>query len=109
MGGLACRRSLAYIALMKHALSIFAVAAVTVAFAAPVLAAEKKQGNDLPGVTTDFRLVKPAEDAPEAEKFVKDEDGFFQIGENTRMKISGLVRYDIDFNTLDKKTVQRPR
>ncbi|MER2534425.1 MAG: hypothetical protein ABTQ31_04590 [Rhizobiaceae bacterium] len=94
---------------MTHALRIAASVLLSVALAAPALAAEKKKGDDLPGVDRDLRLVKPTEETPDAEKFVKDEDGFIQIGENTRMKVSGLIRYDIDFNTSNRKTPLPPR
>jgi hypothetical protein len=84
---------------MKHALLLIASAALSAALAVPALASDRRKGDDLPGVTKDFRLVKPMAEAPEAEKFVKDDEGFVQIGENTRMKISGLIRYDINFST----------
>lgn len=95
---------------MRYAALAFIVTSpLALALSAPAIAAEKKQDGGLPGVNKDFRLVKPAGAVPEPEKVAKDEEGFVQIGENTRMKISGLIRYDIEFDSRDRKSPQPRR
>lgn len=68
-----------------------------------VFAAETQ--SSLPGVGTDYSLVKPEADQPEA--LVADEDGFVMVG-GVRIKVSGMIRYDVDFATENKKAPRLP-
>ena len=78
-----------------------------VAFGGIALAEEKKPDPNLPGVDSSYSIVKPEPDEPEAVK--ADEDGFVMIGD-TRVKISGTIRYDVDYVGKNKKSpFKRPK
>jgi hypothetical protein len=83
----------------------FLSAAVLLATALAASAGERPAA--LPGVEGAFSLVNPAPPTPEPEEFVEASpygEGFVRIpGTETYLKISGMVRYDIDYVGENKK------
>ena len=57
---------------------------------------------DLPGVDLDYSIVKPDPEPDQADRPVTDQDGFVTIG-NTRVKVSGMIRFDYDYVSKNKK------
>lgn len=98
---LATAQASAYVVVMRL-LRLLAVAGLA---ATPSLAlADDGKGtktyDDLPGVDIDYRVARPAPEPLQAE--VKDENGFITMG-NTKVKISGLIRYDVDYVSGSRK------
>lgn len=82
--------------------TLIAISALSLfALSGGAFAEDKKPDPNLPGVDSTYSIVKPEPDEPEAVK--ADEDGFVMIGD-TRVKISGTIRYDVDYVGKNKKS-----